>query len=79
MGGYSISRVLASKSSKAKEGELVFGDVGWTEVAIMGEEEFDTIDVPKGTKITDALGATGEMIHSPPSPSTPEVHNTIYL
>ncbi|KAI2463533.1 hypothetical protein F4781DRAFT_437331 [Annulohypoxylon bovei var. microspora] len=59
MRGGSISRVLASKSPKAKEGELVIARSGWTEVAVVGEAEFDPIELPKGAQITDAIGAVG--------------------
>ncbi|KAI1210131.1 uncharacterized protein F4807DRAFT_423914 [Annulohypoxylon truncatum] len=59
MRGGAIARVLASKSSKAKEGEFVFARSGWTEVAVVGEAEFDTIDLPKGTQLTHAIGAAG--------------------
>ncbi|KAI0380527.1 hypothetical protein F5Y04DRAFT_257569 [Hypomontagnella monticulosa] len=59
MRGGAIARVLASKSPKAKEGDMVFSQSGWTEVAIVDNDKFDVIDLPKGTKVTDALGAAG--------------------
>ncbi|KAI1372140.1 hypothetical protein F4677DRAFT_275620 [Hypoxylon crocopeplum] len=59
MRGGAIARVLASKSSKAKEGDMVVSRSGWTEVAIVNESQFDVINLPKGTKVTDALGVAG--------------------
>ncbi|KAI0886625.1 uncharacterized protein GGS22DRAFT_115765 [Annulohypoxylon maeteangense] len=59
MRGGSIARVLATKSAKAKEGEYVYAGSGWTEVAVVGDAEFEPIVLPKGTQITDAIGAAG--------------------
>lgn len=59
MRGGSISRVLASKSSKVKEGDLVNANHGWTEVAIVSDQACQVINVPKGAKVTDALGVLG--------------------
>ncbi|KAI0128014.1 hypothetical protein BJ170DRAFT_581617 [Xylariales sp. AK1849] len=59
MRGAAISRVLASKSSKVKEGDLVNATCGWTEVAIVGEKMFEAVEVPKGGKVTDAIGVLG--------------------
>ncbi|KAI1459678.1 hypothetical protein F4805DRAFT_472760 [Annulohypoxylon moriforme] len=59
MRGGSIARVLASKSPKAKVGDFVFARSGWTEVAVVGEAEFDAIDLPEGARIIDAIGAVG--------------------
>ena len=64
MRGGAIARVLASKSPKAKEGDMVFSQSGSTEVAIVDSDKFDVIDLPKGTKVTDALGAAGRLISS---------------
>lgn len=61
MRGFGIARVLASKSSKAKEGDMVVSRSGWAEFAIVDESQFDVIALPKGTKITDALGAAGKL------------------
>lgn len=60
MKGNGIARVLASKSAKAKEGDLVTALTGWTEVAIVGENELQVINLPEGANVTDALGAAGE-------------------
>ncbi|KAI2631165.1 hypothetical protein GGS21DRAFT_166753 [Xylaria nigripes] len=59
MRGYSIARVLASKNSRTKEGDIITALTGWTEVAIVGENEFETPAIPKGGKATDLLGVLG--------------------
>jgi NADPH-dependent curcumin reductase CurA len=59
MRGGTISRVLASKSPKVKEGDLVTAMTGWTEVAIVNEKAFEKAEVPKGGQITDLLGVLG--------------------
>ncbi|KAH9904290.1 NAD(P)-binding protein [Xylariomycetidae sp. FL2044] len=59
MRGSAISRVLASKSDKAKEGDIVNATCGWTEVAIVGEDSFEVVEIPKNGKTTDALGVLG--------------------
>ncbi|KAI1412035.1 NAD(P)-binding protein [Hypoxylon sp. FL1857] len=66
MNGAAVARVLASKSSKAKVGDLVFSISGWTEVAIVSETSpappeglFEPIELPEGTIPRDALGAAG--------------------
>ncbi|KAI1291327.1 hypothetical protein F5Y03DRAFT_377040 [Xylaria venustula] len=59
MRGGTISRVLASKTSKAKEGDIVSAMIGWTEVAVTNEREIEKLEVPKGGRITDFLGVLG--------------------
>ncbi|KAI0424521.1 NAD(P)-binding protein [Xylaria sp. FL1042] len=59
MRGGTISRVIASKNPNAKEGDIVTAMIGWTEVAIAGEKEFQKLEVPKGGRITDLLGVLG--------------------
>ncbi|KAI5923004.1 NAD(P)-binding protein [Camillea tinctor] len=59
MRGGTLSRVLASKNPKAKEGDLVYASAGWTEVAIVNEKQFETVQLPEGAKATDALGVLG--------------------
>lgn len=59
MRGGCIARVLASKGSKIKEGDYVFVWSGWTEVAVAKEAEVSLIDLPKGTRLTDGIGAAG--------------------
>ncbi|KAI0849503.1 NAD(P)-binding protein [Daldinia vernicosa] len=59
MRGGIVGRVLASKSSKAKAGDLIYSFAGWTEVIILDDEKFETLNLPTGTKVTDALGGLG--------------------
>ncbi|KAI0399949.1 hypothetical protein F4802DRAFT_526417 [Xylaria palmicola] len=59
MRGFAISRVLASKSDCAKEGDLVTGGIGWTEVGILNEKDVEKVEIPKGGKATDLLGVLG--------------------
>lgn len=59
MRGAAISRVLASKSSKVKEGDLVNANVGWTEVGIVDEKSFEVVELPQNSKVTDSLGVLG--------------------
>ncbi|KAI8958021.1 NAD(P)-binding protein [Daldinia sp. FL1419] len=59
MSGSIIGRVLASKSSKAKEGDLIFSFAGWTEVIILDDKKFEVLDLPAGVKVTEALGSLG--------------------
>ncbi|KAI1196124.1 hypothetical protein F5X97DRAFT_223419 [Nemania serpens] len=59
MRGGVIARVIASKTPAAKEGDFVTASIGWTEVAIVGEKEFQKYEVPKGGKLTDLLGVLG--------------------
>ncbi|KAK8876887.1 NAD(P)-binding protein [Apiospora arundinis] len=55
--GGAVTRVSGSKSAKAKPGDIVHTFSGWTEVAIVPEAAVDTIQLPKGGKITDILMA----------------------
>ncbi|KAJ2902297.1 NADP-dependent leukotriene B4 12-hydroxydehydrogenase [Zalerion maritima] len=60
MRGAAIVRVLASKSKKAKKGDIVHGFIGWQEVGILGEEAFDDpFDIPANCNYTDLLGVLG--------------------
>ncbi|KAI1865638.1 hypothetical protein JX265_007961 [Neoarthrinium moseri] len=59
MRGSAISRVLASKSSKVKAGDLVNASVGWAQVGIVDEKMFEVVEVPANGKVTDALGVLG--------------------
>ncbi|KAI1182270.1 hypothetical protein F5B17DRAFT_421202 [Nemania serpens] len=59
MRGGVIARVIASKTPKVKEGDIVTASIGWTELSIVGENEFQKFEVPKGGKITDLLGVLG--------------------
>ncbi|TVY85521.1 putative NADP-dependent oxidoreductase [Lachnellula suecica] len=61
MRGAVICKVLASKSSSYSVGTYVVANIGWTELAIIGDKEpgLKAITVPENGKITDALGALG--------------------
>lgn len=67
MRGGVIARVIASKTPAAKEGDFVTASIGWTEVAIVGEKEFQKYEVPKGGKLTDLLGVLGTFFFFTPS------------
>ncbi|KAI0878209.1 hypothetical protein GGS24DRAFT_13224 [Hypoxylon argillaceum] len=59
MRGGTVSRVIASKSDLAKEGDVVTAFIGWTEVAIAGEKDIQKLEIPKGGQATDLLGVLG--------------------
>lgn len=59
MRGNAVSRVLASKSSKVKEGDIVVASVGWTEVGIVNEKMFEVYELPKGGRMTDLISVLG--------------------
>ncbi|KAI0508802.1 hypothetical protein F5B22DRAFT_619671 [Xylaria bambusicola] len=59
MRGGTLSRVVASKSPKAKEGEIVNASIGWTEYKIVSDKEFEKLEIPEGGQITDLLGVLG--------------------
>jgi NADPH-dependent curcumin reductase CurA len=59
MRGYAICRVLASKSSKAKVGDIVTGLIGFAEVRVLPEAGIETLPLPPRAKITDLLGVLG--------------------
>ncbi|KAI1763095.1 hypothetical protein GGR53DRAFT_467628 [Hypoxylon sp. FL1150] len=59
MRGNVLGKVIASKSFKAKEGDIVSAFNGWGEYAIADEKWVTLYDLPKGTKATDTLGAAG--------------------
>ncbi|KAI1075490.1 NAD(P)-binding protein [Whalleya microplaca] len=59
MRGTAIVRVLASKTSKVKAGDIVCAFCGWTEVAIVPEAQIDKFEVPNGSDMTERLCALG--------------------
>ncbi|KAI0516707.1 hypothetical protein F5B22DRAFT_176444 [Xylaria bambusicola] len=59
MFGFTVSRVIASKSGLAKEGDIVTASSGWAEVAIVEEPNFSKAEIPKGGRLTDLLGVLG--------------------
>lgn len=62
MNGGTVSRVLASKSQQAKEGDFVYAATGWTEFAVVKEGAFEPQSLYPGVKqpqdILSALGLT---------------------
>lgn len=73
MRGSVIGRVLASRSSRAKAGDIVVASTGWQEVAVAGAREFETVSEimggggggagsepgTGGFKLTDLQGVLG--------------------
>ena len=60
MRGGNASRVLASKSTKAKEGDIVYTYGGWREVAILNEKLFeDPAGMPRVNHPSDLLSTLG--------------------
>ncbi|KAL1855267.1 hypothetical protein Daus18300_011173 [Diaporthe australafricana] len=62
MRGSVIARVLASRSPRVAEGDLVTASTGWREVAVAGPKDFQTasdIPLPKNGKVTDLQGVLG--------------------
>ena len=61
MRGATISRVIASKSSKFTVGDLVTCNPGWTEIAIFADNDpaLQLANIPSNGKITDVLGCLG--------------------
>ena len=68
MRGSVIGQVVASRSSAFPTGSHATANVGWTELAVVPEQQLEKIEVPKNGKVTDALGAVGEAT-TPKSPS----------
>ncbi|ODA79329.1 hypothetical protein RJ55_04922 [Drechmeria coniospora] len=62
MRGGTVCRVIASKSTKAKEGDIVSGYAGWTEYAILDDKDLDLASNYPGLKdpldMLSALGMT---------------------
>ncbi len=61
MRGAVIARVVASKSSKYEVGCHLYAPCGWREQAVVEDQDGDVrkLDVPKGGRLTDALGVLG--------------------
>ncbi|TPX14689.1 uncharacterized protein E0L32_005084 [Thyridium curvatum] len=59
MRGPSACRVLASRSPKARAGDLVHAYPGWTEVGIVGERWFERVELPPSARVTDICGVLG--------------------
>jgi NADPH-dependent curcumin reductase CurA len=69
MRGITIGVIKASRSKKFPVGSLATGMTGWTELAIMPEKECQRVVLPKGGRLTDALGVLGNF--SPLCPTPP--------
>lgn len=63
MRGAVIARVVASKSSKYDVGCYLYAFCGWREQAVVEDKDGDVqkLDVPKGGRLTDALGVLGTL------------------
>ncbi|KAK1753049.1 hypothetical protein QBC47DRAFT_51272 [Echria macrotheca] len=60
MRGLNVARVLASKSAKAKAGDIVTCYMGFKEVGILPEDRVDeAFPLPPNGKVTDLLGVLG--------------------
>jgi NADPH-dependent curcumin reductase CurA len=61
MRGVVIAKVIASKSAKYPVDSYVYASPGWTEMAIANDSDngLETITVPSGGRVTDALGVLG--------------------
>ncbi|KAK0712985.1 hypothetical protein B0T26DRAFT_715842 [Lasiosphaeria miniovina] len=60
MRGNAISRVIASKSAKARAGDIVVATIGFREVAILPETLVEPpFPLPPNGKLTDLLGVLG--------------------
>lgn len=63
MRGVAIGKVIASKASAFSPGSYVYGNIGWTELAIVDSKDKDVgirpISVPANGKLTDSLGVLG--------------------
>jgi len=61
MRGAAICKVLASKSASYAVGTYVYANVGWTELAILSDNDqtLKAISIPENGKLTDTLGVLG--------------------
>ncbi|KAL5331494.1 hypothetical protein ACEPPN_001025 [Leptodophora sp. 'Broadleaf-Isolate-01'] len=59
MRGAGTAKVLASKSTKFLVGDYVSATPGWSEVAIVAENDASLLEVPEHAKLTDFLGVLG--------------------
>ncbi|RYP55723.1 hypothetical protein DL771_012464 [Monosporascus sp. 5C6A] len=53
--GVAVSRILASRNTGVKPGDLVNAMCGWTEVAIVDAKLFETMPLPSGARVTNAI------------------------
>jgi NADPH-dependent curcumin reductase CurA len=61
MRGAAIGKVVASKSAKYPTVTYVYASIGWTELAVLDENDKDMMkmELSKGGRLTDALGVLG--------------------
>lgn len=59
MRGAVVARVLASKSPKFSAGDIVTGEPGWTELAVVNAKHLAKTQIPANGRATDALGVLG--------------------
>lgn len=59
MRGYAIGTVKASKSSKFPVGSVATGTTGWTEQAVIKDKHLTPVNLPKGSRMTDAVSVLG--------------------
>jgi NADPH-dependent curcumin reductase CurA len=59
MRGAVLGRVIASKSSQFSEGDDIYANAGWTELAILKDKEVQKVETPSNGQLTDALGVLG--------------------
>jgi NADPH-dependent curcumin reductase CurA len=61
MRGAAICKVIVSKSASYSVGTYVYANIGWTELAILPDNEqgLSAISIPENGQLTDALGVLG--------------------
>lgn len=63
MRGLTLGEVVESKATKFPVGTYASTMVvGWAELGIVKEKDLERVDVPRGAKLTDALGVLGNSI-----------------
>lgn len=59
MRGSGIGMIVASRSKKFPVGTYASGMCGWSEYAVLKEQDVELLDLPNGAVPTDSLGALG--------------------
>jgi NADPH-dependent curcumin reductase CurA len=63
MRGVTLGEVVESKATKFPVGTYASTmGVGWSELGIVKEKDLERVEVPRGGKLTDALGVLGNPI-----------------
>jgi NADPH-dependent curcumin reductase CurA len=57
--GVAIGEIIASKVQAYPAGAYAMSNVGWTELAIVKEQDLQKLEVPTGGQLTDVLGVLG--------------------